>query len=46
VPLTWLKSFDKNFIDKWDQLKEQFTSDFAGIMGCSGTRMDLAQVKQ
>jgi hypothetical protein len=46
APLTWLKSFDKNFIDKWDQLKEQFTINFTGIMGCSGTRMDLAQVKQ
>jgi hypothetical protein len=33
-------------IDKWDQLKEQFTSTFAGAMGRSGTRMDLAMVKQ
>jgi hypothetical protein len=33
-------------IDKWDQLKEQLTSNFAGAMGCSGTRMDLAMVKQ
>jgi hypothetical protein len=33
-------------IDKWDQLKEQFTSNFAGAMGHSGTRMDLAMVKQ
>jgi hypothetical protein len=33
-------------IDKWDQLKEQFTSNFAGAMGRSGTRMDLAMVKQ
>jgi hypothetical protein len=29
-----------------DQLKEQFTSNFAGAMGRSGTRMDLAMVKQ
>jgi hypothetical protein len=33
-------------IDKWDHLKEQFTSNFTGAMGCSGTRMDLAMVKQ
>jgi hypothetical protein len=33
-------------IDKWDQLKEQFTSNFAGTMGRSGTHMDLAMVKQ
>jgi hypothetical protein len=33
-------------IDKWDQLKGQFTSNFAGIMDRSGTRMDLAMVKQ
>jgi hypothetical protein len=32
--------------NKWDQLKEQFTSNFAGAMGRSGTRMDLAMVKQ
>jgi hypothetical protein len=37
---------DKHSIDKWDQLKEQFTSNFAGAMGRSGTRMDLAMVKQ
>jgi hypothetical protein len=37
---------DKHSIDKWDQLKEQFTSNFAGAMGQSGTRMDLAMVKQ
>jgi hypothetical protein len=30
----------------WDQLKEQLTSNFAGAMGRSGTRMDLAMVKQ
>jgi hypothetical protein len=36
----------KYSIDKWDQLKEQFTSNFAGAMGRSGTRMDLAMVKQ
>jgi hypothetical protein len=36
----------KHSIDKWDQLKEQFTSNFAGAMGRSGTRMDLAMVKQ
>jgi hypothetical protein len=33
-------------INKWDQLKEQFTSNFVGAMGRSGTRMDLAMVKQ
>jgi hypothetical protein len=27
-------------------MKEQFTSNFAGAMGRSGTRMDLAMVKQ
>jgi hypothetical protein len=46
APLTWLESLDKHLIDKWDQLKEQFTSNFAGSMGLSGTRMDLAMVKQ
>jgi hypothetical protein len=45
-PLTWLKSLEKYSIDKWDQLKEQFTSNFAGAIGRSGTRMDLAMVKQ
>jgi hypothetical protein len=46
TPLTWLESLEKYSIDKWDQLKEQFTSNFTGVMGCSGTRMDLAMVKQ
>jgi hypothetical protein len=46
APLTWLESLDKHSINKWDQLKEQFTSNFAGAMGRSGTRMDLAMVKQ
>jgi hypothetical protein len=46
APLTWLESLDKHSIDKWDQLKEQFTSNFTGAMGRSGTRMDLAMVKQ
>jgi hypothetical protein len=46
APLTWLESLDKHSIDKWDQLKEQFISNFAGSMGRSGTRMDLAMVKQ
>jgi hypothetical protein len=41
APLTWLESLEKYSIDKWDQLKEQFTSKFAGAMGRSGTRMDL-----
>jgi hypothetical protein len=45
-PLTWLESLEKYSIDKWDQLKEQFTSNFASAMGRSGTRMDLAMVKQ
>jgi hypothetical protein len=26
--LTWLESLDMHSIDKWDQLKEQFTSNF------------------
>jgi hypothetical protein len=46
APLRWLESFEKYSIDKWDQLKEQFTSNFAGVMGRSGTRMDLAMVNQ
>jgi hypothetical protein len=46
APPTWLESLEKYWIDKWDQLKEQFTSNFAGAMGRSGTRMDLAMVKQ
>jgi hypothetical protein len=46
APLTWLESLDKHSIDEWDQLKEQFTSNFAGAMGRSGTHMDLAMVKQ
>jgi hypothetical protein len=46
APLTWLESLDKNSINKWDQLKDQFTSNFAGAMGRSGTSMDLAMVKQ
>jgi hypothetical protein len=33
APLTWLKSLDKHSIDKWDQLKDQFTSNFVGAMG-------------
>jgi hypothetical protein len=33
-------------MDEWDQVKAQFTSNFAGAMGRSGTRMDLAMVKQ
>jgi hypothetical protein len=46
APLTWLQSLDKYSIDKWDQLKDQFASNFAGAMGCSSTRMELAMVKQ
>jgi hypothetical protein len=46
APLTWLESLDKHSIDKWDQLKEQFTNNFAGAMGSSSTRMDLAMLKQ
>jgi hypothetical protein len=45
APLTWLESLEKYSIVKWDQLKEQFTSNFAGAMGRSGTRMELAMVK-
>jgi hypothetical protein len=44
--LTWLESLEKYSIDKCDQLKEQFTSNFASAMGHSCTRMDLAMVKQ
>jgi hypothetical protein len=44
APLTWLESLDKNSIDQWDQLKAQFTSNFMGTMGHSGTRMDLVMV--
>jgi hypothetical protein len=29
APLTWLESLKKYSIDKWDQLKEQFTSNFS-----------------
>jgi hypothetical protein len=39
APLTWIESLDKNSIDKWDQLKDQFTCNFMGAM-------DLAMVKQ
>jgi hypothetical protein len=46
APLTWLESLKKYSTDKWDQLKDQFTSNFAGAMGRSSTRMDLAMVKQ
>jgi hypothetical protein len=46
APLTWLESLDKNLIDEWDHLKAQFTSNFAGAIRRSGTRMDLAMVKQ
>jgi hypothetical protein len=46
APLTWLEWLKMYSIDKWDQFKEQFTSNFAGTMGHSGTRMDLAMVKQ
>jgi hypothetical protein len=46
APLTWLESLEKYSIDKWDQLKEQFTSNFAATMGRSSTRMDLAMVKK
>jgi hypothetical protein len=46
APHTLLESLEKYSIDKWDQLKDQFTSNFAGAMGRSGTRMDLAMVKQ
>jgi hypothetical protein len=46
APLTWLESLDENSIDKWDRLKDQFTTKFTGAMGRSGTRMDLAMVKQ
>jgi hypothetical protein len=46
APLTWLESLEKYSIDKWNQLKEQFTSNFADAMGRSGTRMDLAMVNE
>jgi hypothetical protein len=37
---------EKYSIDKWDQLKDQFTSNFVGAMGRSCTCMDLVMVKQ
>jgi hypothetical protein len=46
APLNWIEPLDKNSIDEWDQLKAQFPSNFAGAMGRSSTRMDLAMVKQ
>lgn len=46
APLTWLENLDKRSIDTWDDLKKQFTSNFTGALGCTGNRMDLAQVKQ
>jgi hypothetical protein len=46
APLTWLESLDKNSIDEWDQLKAQFTSNFAGAMGRLGTCMDLVKQEQ
>jgi hypothetical protein len=46
APLTWLESLEKYLIDKWHQLKDQFTSNFASTMGRSGTGMNLAMVKQ
>ena len=46
APLTWLESLEKNSIDRWDQLKVRFTSNFTSTMGRSGTPMDLAQVTQ
>jgi hypothetical protein len=46
APLTWLESLEKYSIDKWDQLKDQFTSNFPGAKDRSGSRMDLAMVKQ
>jgi hypothetical protein len=45
-PTHLARSLDKNSINEWDQLKAQFTSNFAGAMGNSGTCMDLAMVKQ
>jgi hypothetical protein len=35
APLTWLESLEKYSIDKWDQLKEKFTNNFAGAIGRS-----------
>jgi hypothetical protein len=32
APLTWLESLEKYSIDKWDQLKELFTSNFEGAI--------------
>jgi hypothetical protein len=44
APLTWLESLDKDNINKWAQPKMQFTRNFAGAMGYSGTHMDLVQL--
>jgi hypothetical protein len=46
APHTWLESLDKYSIDEWNQLKDEFTSNFAGAMGRLGTCMELAMVKQ
>jgi hypothetical protein len=46
APLTWLELLDNNSIDEWDQLKAQFTSNFADDKGHLDNRMDLAMVKQ
>jgi hypothetical protein len=46
APLKWLESLEKHSIDKWDHLKELFASNFMGAMVRSGTRMELAMVKQ
>jgi hypothetical protein len=46
APLIWLELLENYSIDKWDRLKDQFTSNFMGAMGRSSTRMYLAMVKQ
>jgi hypothetical protein len=37
APLTWLESLEKYSIGKWDQLKEQLTSNFAVTRAATAT---------
>jgi hypothetical protein len=45
-PLTWFESLKPGSIDNWGQLKQHFTSNFAGSLGRHGTRMDLVLIEQ
>ena len=46
APLTWLDTLERRSIDKWEDLKKAFTSNFAGALGRANTKMDLARVKR